>query len=184
MTKGKYIRTLETRAKISKSRLGIEPWNKGMVNSKEINDKISMSIREYFKEHPEAIQKISQSKKGVSTWNKGKHLSEEHRHNLSQARMGKFGGAKCHLWRGGLSFQVYTIDWTETLRRAIRERDHYTCQICNALQSDEAFAVHHIDYDKQNCNPDNLITLCRRCHLRTNLNRSYWQKYFEEKNGR
>ena len=36
----------------------------------------------------------------------------------------------------------------------------------------------HIDYDKKNCNSDNLITLCRSCHRKTNFNRENWIKYF------
>lgn len=36
----------------------------------------------------------------------------------------------------------------------------------------------HIDYNKKNCNPKNLITLCRKCHSKTNSNRDYWINYF------
>lgn len=67
------------------------------------------------------------------------------------------------------------------LRRAIRERDNYICQMCSALQDKYAFSVHHIDYDKKNCNPDNLITLCRSCHAKTNQKRKYWIEYFRTK---
>jgi 5-methylcytosine-specific restriction endonuclease McrA len=38
-------------------------------------------------------------------------------------------------------------------------------------------AIHHIDGNKQNCNPDNLITLCKSCHSRTNHGSTYWQNY-------
>lgn len=79
-------------------------------------------------------------------------------------------------WKGGKSFEPYSVDWTNTLKRAIRERDHYQCRICGELQNNEAFHVHHIDYNKQNCNPDNLITLCNSCHSKTNHNRDYWIK--------
>jgi 5-methylcytosine-specific restriction endonuclease McrA len=64
------------------------------------------------------------------------------------------------------------------LRRVIRERDRYQCQLCGELQSDETFCVHHIDYNKENCNPDNLITLCKMCHSKTNSNREIWIKFF------
>lgn len=74
---------------------------------------------------------------------------------------------------------AYSIDWTETLRRSIRERDKYTCQLCGKHQGDRSFAVHHIDYDKMNSNVDNLITLCYSCHLKTNTNREDWKKYFK-----
>jgi hypothetical protein len=70
---------------------------------------------------------------------------------------------------GGISFLPYSVDWTNTLRRSIRERDKYICQICHELQGDIAFSVHHIDYNKKNCNPG------EKCHPKTNHNREYWK---------
>ena len=126
---------------------------------------------------------------------KGKHLPQEIRDKISKANKGKrnspatefqkgihpktefkkgMKGEKCCNWRGGISFEPYSIDWTETLKRSIRERDHHICQLCNLYGN----IVHHIDYDKKNCNPDNLITLCRKCHTKTNNNRKYWINYF------
>lgn len=40
--------------------------------------------------------------------------------------------------------------------------------------------VHHINYNKRNNNPSNLISLCRRCHSKTNFNREYWLNYFKK----
>ena len=85
-------------------------------------------------------------------------------------------------WQGGKSYEPYSVDWTRTLKISIRERDKYVCQMCTEPQGDEALSVHHIDYDKKNCNPTNLIALCRKCHLKTNINRGYLIKYFYEKN--
>lgn len=79
-------------------------------------------------------------------------------------------------WRGGISKLPYSADWTTTLKQSIKERDGYACQICGKQQ--KTFAVHHIDYNKKNCNPDNLITLCINCHSKTTGNREYWKKYF------
>jgi len=39
--------------------------------------------------------------------------------------------------------------------------------------------IHHIDYVKKNCHPDNLITLCRSCNSRANKNRDYWQNLYQ-----
>lgn len=114
--------------------------------------------------------------KGILVWNKGKHWSKEHRKKLSEIHkrnpnrfwLGKKGnqvGEKHWNWQGGKSYEKYPQDWTITLRRSIRERDNYTCQKCKKQQGDIAFIVHHKDYDKKNCNPENLITLCRSCHL-------------------
>lgn len=83
-------------------------------------------------------------------------------------------------WEGGKTFEEYSTDWTETLRRSIRERDNYVCQLCSKQQGDVAHDVHHIDYDKQNCNPSNLITLCHSCHSKTNHKKDYWLTYFKK----
>ncbi|NQU99405.1 MAG: HNH endonuclease [Parcubacteria group bacterium] len=46
------------------------------------------------------------------------------------------------------------------------------------LENKEKLSIHHIDYNKQNNNPNNLISLCRKCHVKTNFNRNYWKYYF------
>jgi hypothetical protein len=80
------------------------------------------------------------------------------------------------LEKGADFVDTYGSEWTTTLKRGIRERDNYTCQLCSAQQKEKAFAVHHIDYNKKNCNPTNLITLCHNCHGKTNGNRGKYKK--------
>jgi len=63
------------------------------------------------------------------------------------------------------------------IRNKILERDNYICQKCFEYGNE----VHHIDYDKQHNDENNLITLCRRCNVRANHNRQYWKQYFERK---
>jgi len=112
----------------------------------------------------------------------GRKVSEETRRKLSKAGKGKLSLDKHPLWRGGVSYLPYSVDWNETLRRSIRERDKYSCQLCGALQGDKSFCVHHIDYKKDNSNPDNLITLCNSCHSKTNNKyRKEWIKIFTNK---
>jgi hypothetical protein len=106
---------------------------------------------------------------------KGREMSLDWRRKIGE----KLKGENSYLWRGGISCEPYTVDWTKTLKRSIRERDGYTCQICGTEQCDEAFSVHHIDYDKKNCDPKNLVTLCRRCHTKTNYKRNYWLNFFK-----
>jgi hypothetical protein len=90
-------------------------------------------------------------------------------------------------WRGGLSKFPYTQDWTEDLRDSIRKRDNYSCKLCNISQEETGrkLDVHHIDYDKENCDPNNLISLCICCHTKTTSgNREMWKAYFYRRNCR
>ena len=127
---------------------------------------------------------ICKAKRGET---KGKNNPFYGKHNpCSEERKRKIGesnkGEKHWNWRGGIAEDTYSLDWTETLRRSIRERDKYTCVICLKQQTEEVYSVHHIDYNKLNSNPINLITLCRSCHVKTNYNRNYWKKYFKIRN--
>lgn len=84
-------------------------------------------------------------------------------------------------WQGGKSFELYSVNWTETLKNMIRKRDAYTCRLCGRPQGEIKHDVHHIDFNKKNCDPMNLITLCHDCHVKTNRKREYWIKYFQYK---
>ena len=149
------------------------------IYTKERNDKISRA-RIGIKLSEETKKRMGESHKGRKYASRKIRisLSEEHKKKIGLALIGKYKGEKSHLWQGGKSFEPYTLDWTNTLRRSIRERDDYVCSLCKRLQGDEVFDVHHIDYDKKNCNPNNLITLCRSCHVKTNTNRDDWKNYF------
>jgi len=60
------------------------------------------------------------------------------------------------------------------IRKIILEKNNYICQIC----SKKGNIIHHIDYNPQNNQHTNLITLCHKCHLKSNANRDYWYVYF------
>jgi len=98
--------------------------------------------------------------------------------------IGRFCSKECHIawqsenmqmenspaWKGGLSFESYGIEFDEKLKKMIRERDGHTCAICGNFGKH----VHHISYVKTDNNPENLITLCKKCHGKTNGNRRFW----------
>ena len=117
-----------------------------------------------YKHRPESIEKIRQA---------SLNLTKGQREKISKANSGE-GNAN---WRGGLSFQPYGKNWTQRLKRLIRERDKYTCQICKKENSN---VVHHIDYNKENCSQNNLITLCKVCNSVVNFNREDWTNYFNK----
>lgn len=72
---------------------------------------------------------------------------------------------------GGYPFNYFDI------RGDIYKRDSGLCQICGK----KGRVCHHIDYSKYNNSPNNLIILCGKCHAKTNFDRNYWQKYFQDK---
>ena len=52
-------------------------------------------------------------------------------------------------------------------RKIIFDRDEYKCQCCGCQpdgQNTNKLVCHHIDCDRQNNSPSNLITLCIQCH--------------------
>jgi hypothetical protein len=94
-------------------------------------------------------------------------------------------GERSHSWKGGISQEPYSQEFTERLKKYIRSRDNYRCQICKISHSTarkkytKGLYVHHIDYDKKNSNPDNLISLCNSCHSKTSVgNRTWWIDFF------
>jgi 5-methylcytosine-specific restriction endonuclease McrA len=159
----------------------------------EVRKKISESQKGKPGRNKGRHWKISEQAMKNRPTNKGKKLPpkrEETKKKISESLKGRFSGEKNPMygkrledspgWKGGKSFEPYTLDWTKSLKISIRERDHYTCKICGEKQGDRAFSIHHIDYDKTNCNPDNLVALCVNCHTKTNYNRDFWKEYFNK----
>ena len=193
--KGK-IRSEEVKRKRSEMYRGKNGTFYGKKHSEESKKKMSLTHKgkKLSKEHKIKIGQAGKGKKNpmfgkenkwghhtkeakekIGKTHKGKIVSKETREKLSKSKLGKYIGEKNHQWLGGKSFEPYSVDWTETLKRSIRERDHYICQLC----SEYGNLVHHIDYNKKNCKIKNLITLCKSCHSKTNINRESWILFFK-----
>lgn len=70
-------------------------------------------------------------------------------------------------WEGGISNDEYPFEWNSKLKLEIKTRDNFTCCKCGLVKKSNnvKLDVHHIDKNKNNCNKDNLITLCHTCHM-------------------
>lgn len=96
-------------------------------------------------------------------------------------------GNKNSNWRDGIGRLPYSFDFNEKLKLEIRERDNFTCQLCDITEEEhitvfgKVLCVHHINYNKMSCDRNKLITLCNNCNLRVNFNQEYWQDYFTQK---
>ena len=100
----------------------------------------------------ETRQKIASSLTGL------KHTEEAKlKMHITRIDMGTFGD-KSPCWKGGRS--NYTYNWIR-LSKEIKKRDSNKCTKCGGTRN---LAVHHVDFDKKNDSPLNLITLCKSCH--------------------
>lgn len=179
---GGWYKDVQERSRIQSERM------KGVPKTKEHKENLSRAHKgkKFTKEHKENLsiahtekypseetrEKMRKARnKRLIQPNKGKKFSKEWRENLGKSRRGEKNGN----WQDGKSFEPYSVDWTKILRKSIRERDHYICQLCSKYGD----VVHHKDYNKKNCNPDNLIILCRSCNSKVNFNREYWEEYFK-----
>ena len=86
-------------------------------------------------------------------------------------------------WIDGKSFEPYPSLFNTQLKEKIRVRDNFICQLCSVpeLECTKRLLIHHVDYNKENCNEKNLISLCNKCNSIVNYKREYWKAYFTKK---
>lgn len=147
-------------------------WNNGLTKETDIR-----------------VKKFSEMMSGKPSNVLGKHWKLSEADNKRKSETNKRLGIKIPVWsvsrpgpqnpnwHGGIQDDPYSNKFKKSLKNRIKIRDNFTCQICFKSLKD-SLCVHHIDYDKQNCKEDNLITLHSNCHRKTNFNRSYWINYF------
>jgi len=161
------------------------------IRCKECNKKILSALMSGNKHHFYGKKRPEHSKKvgGINNYNFGGTISETQKKAISIANSGEKNGS----WRGGTSKLPYPFIFDNKLKEKIRKRDGYKCQNCNITEEEHimvvgcVLSIHHIDYDKMNCEEDNLISLCNQCNTGANFNRNYWKKIYnfkmEIKNG-
>ena len=89
-------------------------------------------------------------------------------------------GEKHYNWKGGISCEPYCDVWLDKdFKESIKERDGYKCQNHDCWRTSNRLMVHHIDYNKKNCKPENLITLCGSCNSRANKNRDQMTIFYQ-----
>ncbi len=183
-------------------RLGKKPWNKELT--KETDERVKKNgenagktkklrystgeITNWLKDKKIDRDKYpnfgylkphtTEMKKKMSQSFKGRHFSPK-----TEFKEGDLIGEKHPNWRGGYS--PYGFEFNKKLKELIRKRDNYTCQECKFTEKQLGYtlSVHHIDFNKKNNEPTNLISLCKSCHTQTSFNRADWTDYFQSKMG-
>jgi hypothetical protein len=157
-----YERTPEIRAKLSAANKG-KHNNTGWKHAPETREKIAGA---WTDEKREAARQ-----RGL-----GYAADREWRLRIANA----LSGENNPRWQGGIANRKYAPGFDKTLKRAIRERDNFTCQLCATTEDELGYAlsIHHADYDKSNHDELNLFSTCKRCNSLVNTNRDYWPAYF------
>ena len=96
----------------------------------------------------------------------------------------KISGDKNPNWKGGIACEPYCDVWLDKeYKQSIMKRDDHECQNPDCWNTTDRMGLHHIDYDKKNCKPENIITVCVSCNSRANgskdFPRQYWQQMYE-----
>jgi len=147
------------------------------------------NIKEGCKKRPplskELREKVGEAQRGVSKPSKLKGRTYKDIYgDKSEEMCLKHRGENNGMWQGGCSNMLHPEEFRK-MQPIIREWD-IVCQVCGRTLEEslelwgEKLSVHHIDYDPNNNDPDNLVSLCRNCHGKTTSgDREYWQNYFE-----
>ena len=100
-------------------------------------------------------------------------------------------GPQTPSWRGGVTPErqaLYsTPEWAAAVM-AVRTRDRGVCRRCGAkpsgrLQAQRFFHIHHVvsfAVRHLRCDPDNLVLLCRACHLFVHSRENTEHEFIEE----
>jgi len=160
-----------------------EETKKKISQKPDRGERISKKLKEGYK-----TGRIIPSWLGKTSPRKGTKLAEMIKRKISIGT--KQGiknrdqfGSKNPNWISGRSFLPYDSKFNEQLKLFIRQRDNFTCQFpsCNLRENGYGFPVHHIDYEKKNCNSNNLILLCPEHNGKVNSNREYWKAIFQQR---
>lgn len=114
----------------------------------------------------------------------GNEVSTKHTKQCQPCYSLTFNGENNPNWQGGLKKYGYPYEFNSKLKFIIRKRDNFECQKCGLIEQKHfklyncCLTVHHIDYNKENCDELNLITLCHKCNPLANKNRDYWFAYY------
>lgn len=167
----------EHKQRLSENRKGKNNPFYGKKHTKETREKMSKALR--GKNHPlygkhlsdETKKKLSDLNKGENGPFYGKKHTKESREKISKANKGKGVGKNNSNWNPNLTseerWSKKGSNTTKALRRAVYKRDKHTCQCCGIKEV--PIEAHHMENFSDNLHlrllVDNLITLCKNCHL-------------------
>jgi hypothetical protein len=83
-------------------------------------------------------------------------------------------------WKGGISYEPYCHIWSDKEYKAdIKLRDGNKCLNPYCNKKSNKLHIHHINYDKKDCHPSNLITVCNSCNSKANTDRDWHTVWYQ-----
>jgi hypothetical protein len=88
-------------------------------------------------------------------------------------------------WKGGVSLCPYASGWTNFLKEKIRNDFERVCVLSLEPENGRKLCVHHIDGDKDNHSPDNLLPMQNWVHMVLHGNEEFFEgtPYWKPKKG-
>lgn len=172
----------------NRGKCGIESSHFGMKRSEETKLKIS-NTKKGRKASQQARLNMSKARSGKNHPFYGRPRSEETRRRISESNMGKrssvehlvkISGSNHWNWKGGISSGGYCPIWLDIdYKKSILERDDHSCQNPFCWGTSHKLSRHHINHDRMDCRPMNIITLCVSCNTRANGSKEYPKEFWE-----
>ena len=124
-------------------------------------------------------KKMRDAKLGEKNIMYGNTHSDKARSAISLKNTGRLSGKNNPNWKGGISREPYCYLWFDTeYKNFIKDRDGNVC--LNPECSDGRYLhIHHINYNKKDSTPQNLITVCKSCNAKANFNRKWHEAWYQ-----
>lgn len=168
---------------------------KGKKRPKKVREKISKTLS--GRKVPESVkQKIRKATAGENNFWYGKSLSEKHKQKISKSKTNVSWGKHSKEtikkfqelnkresnpnWKGGIACEPYCDAWLDKdFKENIKERDGNICLNPACDGTCDRLCLHHINYNKKDCRPSNLITICISCNGKANSNRNWHKSWYK-----
>lgn len=152
---------------------------KNKKHTEETKKKMSISGGKHLKGKQSTFKNkkhAMEAKLKNSISHKGKKHTEEAKGLMSIQKSGKNNPR----WKGGISCEPYCFEWaSKEFKDLIKERDRNKCLNPVCFGNIYRLNIHHVDYNKKNCEPRNLITLCTSCNSKANKDRAWHEAWYK-----
>lgn len=167
----------EAKIKMLGKNAGENHYLYGKNQPEKVKEKISEALTGennpmYGKKHTKrTTQKISKA----LTNKKRDPFSEETLQKMSKANSGENNPN----WKGGTSYESYCPAWLDKeYKQWIRDRDRNIVWDIGYWYKG-GLSIHHIDYNKKDCHPKNLITVSVGMNAAVNFHKEFYIEWFQ-----